>query len=152
METKPGGVADAAHGSRDRAGGRAARRRSGWSASFVPLIGAVLLVAACTSAPPPEEGESVSPSDSATSAYFVRLAPNADPRAVAADYDVVPDSVIVTERTRAFRGTLTSAQAERLRQDERVRSVSIRIEGAGWRPRDPVPLPDSSSDDSLRTW
>lgn len=134
------------------AGGIVPRRRPGWRGSFVPLLGAVLLaagvsLAGCTSAPPPDEEERPSASDSATSAYYVRLAPDVDPRAVASEHRLTPDTVIVTERARAFQGTFTGAEAERLRQDERVRSVSIRVEGEGWTPRDPMGLPEDTSND-----
>lgn len=119
------------------------------------VCAALLAVAGCG---PPEPGRETragddarasapgtARSEAATYRSFVRLAPGVDPAAVAERHGIRPDSVL-SGRVRGFLASLTRAEAERLRRDSAVRSVSFRVEDEEWRPgegrtvpRDPPP-------------
>lgn len=106
----------------------------------VAVLGTLLLgvsVSGCGPGARPEKEPGT-----AASAYFVRVTADADPEAVARSHGITPDTVLV-DGVRAFRGRFDRDAARRLEDDPRVESVSVRIEGEDWRPREPVTVPDS---------
>lgn len=121
------------------------------------LLGALLLLGGCApGGEGPEEearhAERPPPAGTAeaeepTYQFFVRVEPEADPAAVAADHGLRPDTA-PDAPDRAFRASFTKAVASRLREDPRVRSVSVRVEEEGWRPPEGRTVPGDSSPDS----
>lgn len=121
--------------------GVAGRGRSAGRATLV--CAGLLAVAGCG---PPEAGRESRPGEDASASVpgtarsgaatyrsFVRLASGADPAAVAERHGIRPDTVL-SGRVRGFRASLTRAEAERLRRDSAVRSVSVRVEDEEWTP------------------
>lgn len=83
----------------------------------------------------------------ATYEFFVRVRPEADPEAVATEYGLQPDTASDSP-VHAFRASFTKELASRLREDPRVRSVSVRAEEEGWRPPEGRTVPDDSPPDT----
>lgn len=110
------------------------------SVRWAALISAAVAVA-CGSGPPSEKGADASLStadtaaDSAEGRYavVVRIAPGLQPRTVAREHGLTPDSVF-GGRSPGFTDSLAQTEIDRLREDGRVRSVSIRVEPGDWAP------------------